>query len=380
MSEAPIPVVAGPAAIPRPRLLRLRFPGPQEREYLRDHTRAFVPVLRLSVSLIVLLYFSYLGLDHLLFGRYVGLGIYGLILGLAAPVALIGIAVTFMPVSDLFIRLGVMFATIVNGAALLFAHYTGLRQGAPIPYESIIILMYYTYFLLGIEQRYATVMAGATVLAHFVLARAGGLPADQLFDHLYMMTVVFFVGAAASYVIDLLNRRNWWNERRLAELAEIDTLTGLPNARTFFSRADSVLQAERVADTPVALLLLTPEHLPGYGPNLGHPAADASMRMLGQALLAAEPGATAIGYLGGEYFAVLLTDCRPERARAVAAELCRGIAQLRIAHPGAPAGRVTLSAGSISISPLSVASARAAVQLAYEALFRSQPGTAGRQR
>ncbi|MGQ0622077.1 MAG: GGDEF domain-containing protein [Panacagrimonas sp.] len=361
-------------------LAHLRFPAGVEEDYWRDRTWAYVPVLRFSVSLILFFYFSYMVLDWWLFRRWIGTGAYLLIWGVASPAALLGIGVTYTEADPRWIRRGIFTATAVNGVALVAAIVLTRMHGAgAIPYEVMLIYMVYVYFLLGTSNRAAMQLAIATAAVYLLASRQTGLAPVLLVDHAVLFVIMISVGALASRIMELSDRKAWLNERRLRELAERDALTGLLNQRAFFEQAESRLSEARVANEEVSVLMLGVRHLRSYNHQLGHPAVDECLRQLAGHLAERVPGSRdLLARLGGEQFALLLHDCRSLDAVRFSEAVCGEIDGLKIPHPGAPHGVVTLVIGICSAHAVDLATARSAAQTADETLLRIRTSGADR--
>lgn len=375
---APDPAVLADAhvtahALQPPSLRRLSFPPGIEEIFLRDQTRAYLTVLRICVSFIVLVYFLYLGFDYWQFGRYRHSGAHAVILGIAAPAALLGILATFHPHSDRFIRAGVLAATVINGLALVATYYLTLLNGAPIPYECIIVYIYYCYFQLGIGSFHAFLIAIATWALHLLTLYMADVQSALIYDHGFMMIIGVLVGAMSSRLLERSSRINWLNERRLRELAERDALTGVLNQHTFFERANAALARARIPNRDMALIMITLEHLPLYNHLLSHPAVDECLRQVGDCLRGQVRGhGDLVGRLGGEQFLVLLHDCNAENARRAGERFRAAVSERSIAHPGSPHGRAHLLFGCAAAPAVDFASAETAAQRANEALLRAR--------
>jgi diguanylate cyclase (GGDEF)-like protein/PAS domain S-box-containing protein len=135
-------------------------------------------------------------------------------------------------------------------------------------------------------------------------------------------------------------------EARLQRLSQQDGLTGLHNRRHF----DQQLQAEwrrlRRIGAPLSLLMVDIDHFKSYNDTLGHLAGDDALRKVAHLLVEClqREGDIACRY-GGEEFAIILTNTRLKGAEHLAARVHQRLAELAIAHPGSPLGRLTLSIG-----------------------------------
>jgi len=132
--------------------------------------------------------------------------------------------------------------------------------------------------------------------------------------------------------------------------ALVDALTGLSNRRRF----DQVLFLEwaraRRARTPISLAMVDVDHFKRYNDRYGHPAGDACLCSVAQALTGAclRPGDLVARY-GGEEFALLLPETPFSGARHVAQRVLAALAALDIKHEASPdAAHVTVSIGGTS--------------------------------
>lgn len=130
---------------------------------------------------------------------------------------------------------------------------------------------------------------------------------------------------------------------RLAQLANIDNLTGLLNRRTLEERlADEVSQAI-LADAPLAALMIDIDHFKTINDTHGHAVGDVIIANVGQVLDETVRATDLAFRYGGEEFLVLCPETTSKQA-ADLAERIRGLFRVRT-EALAPAGRQTLSVG-----------------------------------
>lgn len=158
------------------------------------------------------------------------------------------------------------------------------------------------------------------------------------------------VGVWLMFEFDKLLRVNWYRARYLDQLASTDPLTGLGNRRYFDATLRQMIRAAARERRNLALMLVDVDHFKSYNDHYGHPAGDQCLERLGRYLDASmrRPHDFA-ARLGGEEFAVVWFDARPEDAAVLAEQLLRGFAALGI--PPAP-GRgtaVTASGGLVQV-------------------------------
>jgi diguanylate cyclase (GGDEF)-like protein len=175
--------------------------------------------------------------------------------------------------------------------------------------------------------------------------------------------------------VDLLEQANAHLER----LSLLDELTGIPNRR-YFDRAlaQSCEEAAR-SQQPVALILLDLDHFKLLNDQRGHPAGDASLVQVARALARkirrggdmVTRGGDVVARIGGEEFAILLTDANAETASRVAETLRATIEELTIAFESATL-RVTVSCGVAAIDPHTASSPERLIRAADRALYAAK--------
>ncbi|MFK8252202.1 sensor domain-containing diguanylate cyclase [Ancylobacter terrae] len=134
--------------------------------------------------------------------------------------------------------------------------------------------------------------------------------------------------------------------RRLRMLAEIDSLTELPNRRKF----DKVLEREfrRVRrDNPtMALLMIDVDYFKKFNDLYGHPAGDECLRSVAEALQhVVRASRDIVTRYGGEEFAAIIVNTAEDEARSVAKRMADAVQGLAIPHAGSPFGVVTICVG-----------------------------------
>lgn len=130
---------------------------------------------------------------------------------------------------------------------------------------------------------------------------------------------------------------------RLSEIALLDSLTGIPNRRSF----DQFLAVEwgraRRTRQPLSLLLIDVDHFKRINDTYGHQAGDECLRHTTQVLSTTlDRPADLIARYGGDEFAVLLPETDSHGASTVAGHIRSTMAKDVIAGPPCPA---TISIG-----------------------------------
>jgi diguanylate cyclase (GGDEF)-like protein len=125
------------------------------------------------------------------------------------------------------------------------------------------------------------------------------------------------------------------------EAAFTDHLTGLANRRRFERQLAREVARTRRYERPFCLLMLDIDHFKRVNDTHGHEAGDEALRRLGNTLQAGTRGIDIAARIGGEEFAIILTETDSQRGLEVAERLREDVKATEI--PGA--GHVTVSIG-----------------------------------
>lgn len=123
---------------------------------------------------------------------------------------------------------------------------------------------------------------------------------------------------------DLLIRANTelqGKQRDLERLTRLDGLTGLFNRNTFVDLTVQEFDRAQRQGNDTAILLLDLDHFKIVNDTWGHPAGDAVLRNVANAMRAAVRSTDLVGRLGGEEFVVLLPGTSLVAARTLAEKL-----------------------------------------------------------
>lgn len=177
----------------------------------------------------------------------------------------------------------------------------------------------------------------------------------------------------------VLTQLHGMSERdRLAQLSQIDALTGLPNRRQFDEALRRELVRAQRGGQGLALLMIDIDHFKLLNDTLGHQAGDERLRDVAERLQAFATRATdVVARYGGEEFAAILPGASPAEAMAVAEAMRAGVEELALASP-APNGRVTVSIGAARLTDIDNDAGQRLIERADAALYDSKRG--GRNR
>jgi two-component system cell cycle response regulator len=183
------------------------------------------------------------------------------------------------------------------------------------------------------------------------------------------LTVSSLLQSVAHAALALRNARLLDEVERLATRDEV---TGLANRRLFEETFPLEVGRHDRTGAPLSLVLLDVDHFKAINDEFGHPAGDAVLRDVGQALAANTKAFDLAARYGGDEFVVLLPGCAAADAPRVA-ERMRAAASRAVQAPTA----VALSAGAATM-PNDAGDGAQLLAAADEALYEAKRG--GRDR
>ncbi|MFS2124314.1 diguanylate cyclase [Pseudomonas sp. Pseusp97] len=160
---------------------------------------------------------------------------------------------------------------------------------------------------------------------------------------------------------------------QLEAMSLTDALTGIANRRRF----DQVLEQEwghaRRSGESLALAVVDVDWFKRYNDHYGHPAGDACLRAIAQALATTVSRSTdLVARYGGEEFVFLAPMTDLAGVRGMADKLLQAVEALALPHELSPLGRVSVSIGIAAAVPGQEASAEALVARADAALYEAK--------
>ncbi|RBA23629.1 sensor domain-containing diguanylate cyclase [Herminiimonas fonticola] len=185
----------------------------------------------------------------------------------------------------------------------------------------------------------------------------------HLFGLLTLISIIVFFGNRLVVQIKLrVAAEQEANESRayvehlnlvLQALAMRDSLTGLANRRCFDDAISRELQRAARNKNSLALLMIDVDYFKKYNDTYGHPAGDACLKQIANAIRVAEKRSVdLVARYGGEEIIVMLPDCDAQGAVQIAENILSEVRALAIPHSGNPRGIVTVSAGVAVLNPI----------------------------
>jgi diguanylate cyclase (GGDEF)-like protein/PAS domain S-box-containing protein len=117
--------------------------------------------------------------------------------------------------------------------------------------------------------------------------------------------------------------------RQMTYQASHDALTGLVNRREFERRLQEAMDSSRTGDVTHALCYLDLDRFKLVNDTCGHTAGDNMLREVATLIKDAVRDSDTVGRIGGDEFALLLVGCPLEKARQIADDVVRSVADYR---------------------------------------------------
>lgn len=159
--------------------------------------------------------------------------------------------------------------------------------------------------------------------------------------------------------------------RHLQELALIDGLSGLPNRRAFDARLSSAWLAAD-PNCSFSLMILDVDHFKLFNDTQGHIEGDNCLRRIGRAIDSVVRQNDFAARYGGEEFIMLLPGVNAAEVLEVAERARREVEALKISHPAAPLGTITISVGVATLTITQAGNEEGLIKAADSALYEAK--------
>ncbi|MCK5874825.1 MAG: GGDEF domain-containing protein [Alcanivoracaceae bacterium] len=164
-----------------------------------------------------------------------------------------------------------------------------------------------------------------------------------------------------------------WHSREhdIRTLSQTDALTGVANRRHILELLDEVLDSNRGADNPVAVLMVDIDHFKRINDDHGHLVGDRALTAAAAALRDCLRQGDMIGRYGGEEFLIVLPGTRIAHALDIAERCRQAIGALAIDTNGSSLP-LTASVGLACRSRSDIENSDHVIHLADEAMYEAK--------
>ena len=220
-------------------------------------------------------------------------------------------------------------------------------------------------FLLAYRLEFYLLHSAFETLFHFCRQLlAEPCPEDTYENHIDRFINTLAEHGEVSLELELLGetlQRLWRENRKLAERATRDPLTGLLNRRAFWEIARHLACLAQRRYSTVGVMMLDLDDFKKVNDTRGHVIGDEVLKGAAKVIRDALRGADVVGRYGGEEFAVFMPEAKPIEATAVAERIRTSVASVLSGDEA-----VTLSIGLVT-GPIGTDVDAALQQLTIEA-------------
>lgn len=272
----------------------------------------------------------------------------------------------YLPVAQIGIPIRNAFIAVLAAGAAAHAHSEMLLL--------LPLLVLGPFFFLGLPFGVACASAVLTTVSYGMSALAFDLQTPLAVRTCAFLAITAGACAVAAWQLEKHWRASFLEKRLLAELAELDPLTGMKNRRMLDEHLARIWQQTNDDVRMIAVLLIDVDHFKAYNDRYGHQAGDEVLRRVAHELRSfTQHPLDILARYGGEEFAALLYDADTVQARAIAERMRRSVSDLAIEHHGSDiCAAVTVSVGVAAVLPNRRREFRGVIQLADEALYKAK--------
>jgi len=353
-------------------LLRLRFPGALEAEFLVGYRAAARRWIRMSLFVALSTVLGFAVIDHwVLVGPHRGKA--DLVrFGLQLPIVLIALGLTTERYYGKWYQPAVQIAAPMFGIGTVLMAIQATPEQLPLVAARLLLAAFYFYFMLGLSFQAALRTNALMTGAYALVAIMGFVATNVAIYQLFVLFCANLIGGAGCYALEHANRIAFLDRRRLTEVAMHDGLTGLLNRTALEEQGSRLWDHAARERMPVSVALIDIDHFKAYNDRYGHQAGDVCLREVAAAVRRAarrRPLDLVVRYGGEEIIAVMFGADRAH-AENVARNVLEAVTALRIPHIGSTTRPyVTVSVGIATLEPGSQYSHDLAVRLADSALY-----------
>lgn len=349
----------------------LRFDAEMESLYNRYHASVFLLRMRWALLVAIVLFLAFAGLDAVSLPEDVRQQTLAIRLGLIVPMLVLTWLATFRRVLHPYLQWIAGASALAGGLGVNGIIWVARVHEFPLPYEGIILVTVFFYFLAGLRFAVAALCGWLTFAAYLLVELASGLPGDVLLYNLFFLGTANVIGSVGCYFLEYATRQNFLAQGLLQELAEKDFLTGLLNRRAFSERAERSWRQALREGRPLALVMMDIDFFKRYNDHYGHSAGDEALRAVARVIgRQARRALDMTARYGGEEFVGLWYGVDEVGVLSILEQLRADVEGLGLAHAKSDvAPVVTLSIGLAWLQPESHQSLSDALRLADVALY-----------
>ena len=351
----------------------LRFVGELEPEFRLYHTQAHLLRMRGGLLVALLMWFLFTLFDLFMLPESFRLHSVA-VRGALYPVLLFNLWATYRRGWAPQLQWIAGVSALARGLAVDGVIWVARADGFALPYEGIILMTVFFYFLTGLRFSTACICGWLTFAGYLAVELHNQMPAQVLLPNAIFLGSANLIGAFGCYFLEYSSRQTFLAEGLMQDIAERDFLTGLRNRRAFSERASRSWRQAIRSQQSVAVLMLDVDHFKAYNDHYGHAAGDLALQAVARTLgQHAQRPLDMLARYGGEEFVGLWVGANSEAMLELAERIRHDIEALALPHAYSSAAQVvTLSIGVAYWSSPQPNGLEQAQRLADEALYAAK--------
>ena len=351
----------------------LRFVGELEPEFRLYHTQAHLLRMRGGLLVALLMWFLFTLFDLFMLPESFRLHSVA-VRGALYPVLLFNLWATYRRGWAPQLQWIAGVSALAGGLAVDGVIWVARADGFALPYEGIILMTVFFYFLTGLRFSTACICGWLTFAGYLAVELLNQMPAQVLLPNAIFLGSANLIGAFGCYFLEYSSRQTFLAEGLMQDIAERDFLTGLLNRRAFSERASRSWRQAIRSQQSVAVLMRDVDHFKAYNDHYGHAAGDLALQAVARTLgQHAQRPLDMLARYGGEEFVGLWVGANSEAMLELAERIRHDIEALALPHAYSSAAQVvTLSIGVAYWSSPQPNGLEQAQRLADEALYAAK--------
>ncbi|UPM55556.1 GGDEF domain-containing protein [Gottfriedia acidiceleris] len=214
---------------------------------------------------------------------------------------------------------------------------------------------------------------GFYLIEKWMLRPVGVIVIGRLLQTIGFWFLMYVPALLLSYFIAYQTRNTEIKLKKMENIANVDSLTGLYNRRYFEKQLLNGCSISYESSIPITLLMIDVDYFKKYNDLYGHPKGDECLRRVATSLqLETTSELGIVARYGGEEFSILLPKTDLNDALKIGNRLCKNIKKLKIEHEQSEKKLVTLSIGVASLIAENDQDYLKLVKQADQALYRSK--------
>lgn len=349
----------------------LRFDRDIEQAFEQYHAEVFLVRMRRALLVATLLFIVFALTDAFILPAPVSSDILTIRLGLIVPTLVLTWLATYREQLQGHIQLIGGTCALICGLGVDGIIWVARAHDFPLPYEGIILVTVFFYFITGLRFTTAALCGWLTFLGYLLVGLITDLPTATLRDNLFFLGIANLIGCVGCYFLEHATRQNFLAQGLLQELAEKDFLTGLLNRRAFTERAERSLRQAVRERAPIALVMMDVDFFKRYNDHYGHSAGDEALRSVARVIgRQARRALDVTARYGGEEFVGFWYGVEEADALAILERLRAEVEEMALPHAKSDVAPVmTLSIGLAWLKPEPDQTLSDALRLADVALY-----------